>query len=152
MNYVTKEGMEKMINELHKLKYTDRKVATDRLNAARKHGDLRENGDYKAARELIAQIDQKIGNLEMTIADSQIIEKDENSDVVKILCTVKIKDHTRNREMEYTLVSQNEADPLEDKLSVESPIGKGLLGKKVGDRTIINVPAGTLEFEILEIS
>jgi len=153
MNYVTEDGMKKMIEKLTHLKYTVRKDATDRLNAARKLGDLRENGDYKAAREEMAQLDQKIGELQLLIGESQVLSKDDiGLDVVHILHTVKIKDHTRKRTVEYTIVSKDEADPMENKISAESPIGKGLLGLRVGDRTTINVPAGDLEFEVLEIS
>lgn len=153
MNYVTDDGMKKMVDKLIHLKYTVRKEAAERLDAARKLGDLRENGDYKAAREEITQIDQKIGELQQLISESQVIKKEDlGIDVVHILHTVKIKDHTRKRTVEYTIVSKEEADPTENKVSAESPIGKGLLGLKIGDRATIRVPAGDLEFEVLEIS
>jgi len=153
MNYVTDDGMKKMIEKLNNLKYTVRKEAVERLDAARKLGDLRENGDYKAAREEMMQIDQKIMELEQLIGDSQIIKtEDLDLSLVQILHTVKIKDHTRGRTVEYTIVSKEEADPLENKISADSPIAKGLLGLKVGERTFIRVPAGDLEFEVLEIS
>ncbi len=160
MNYITKEGMEDLVNQLKDLKFNIRAEATERLNAARKHGDLRrkhgdlrENGDYKAAKEEIAQIDAKIGELERTISSSQIIDKkDINIESVQILNHVKLKDHTRNRTLEYTLVSPSEADPLNGKLSVETPIAKGILGLKVGEKAIVKIPAGDIELEVLEIS
>lgn len=153
MNYVTAEGMKKMIDKLNDLKFKQRPAATERLNEARKHGDLRENGDYKAAKEEIAQIDSRIGHYEMLIADSEVIkDEDITTDSVSVLNSVLVKDHTRNREIEYHLVSKDEADPLEFKLSAESPIGKALLGKKVGDLVEVKIPVGTIELEVLNIS
>lgn len=152
MNYVTKEGMAKLVAQLKELREVERPAVIERLNAARKHGDLRENGDYKAAKEDLSILDDKIAQLTMLISDSSIIEKnDMKTDVVSILHTVKVKDHSRDREIEYTLVSESEADPAEFKISAESPIGKSLLGKKVGDKFPVKIPAGELEFEILEI-
>ena len=153
MNYVTEEGMQKILDEIKYLKLTKRLEATERLNAARKHGDLKENGDYKAAREEISQIDAKLGNLQITLANTQIISLDDiNTDNVQVMNIVKVKNITKDRNVTYTIVSPPEADPLEYKLSSESPIGKGMLGKKVGDKFEVEVPAGKLEFEILNIS
>ena len=153
MQYVTEKGMKKMLDQLHELKYVKRIEASERLKIARALGDLKENGDYKAAREEIAHIDARISSISMMISDSQIIdEKDLNNDIVGMLSKVKVKDHTRDREFEYTIVSQAEADPIENKISSESAIAKGLFGKKVGDHAIISVPIGELDFEILEIS
>ena len=153
MNYVTEQGMKDLIEKLYNMKHVIRQEILDRVNEARKLGDLKENGDYKAAREDLTRIDSRIGELENYVAQSQIISKDKiKNDVVRILNTVKIKDHTRNKEFIYTLVSQAEADPTESKISADSPIGKGLLGKKVGDKFTINIPIGEIELEVLEIT
>ncbi|MDA3885170.1 MAG: transcription elongation factor GreA [Candidatus Delongbacteria bacterium] len=153
MNYLTKEGMKDIIEKLYHMKHVVRQEILDRVDEARKLGDLKENGDYKAAREDLSRIDIRIGELENYIAQSQIISKDKmKNDVVRILNKVKIKDHTRNKELEYTLVSQAEADPIERKISADSPIGKGLLGKKVGDKFFIHIPIGDIELEVLEIT
>jgi len=153
MNYVTEKGMKDLIDKLYHMKHIIREDILERVEAARKLGDLKENGDYKASREDLTRIDSRIGELENYIAQSQIISKDKmKNDVVRILNTVKIKDHTRNKELTYTLVSQAEADPIEGKISADSPIGKGLLGKKVGDKFSIHIPIGKIELEILEIT
>ena len=153
MNYVTENGMKDLIDKLYNMKHILRQEILDRVEEARKLGDLKENGDYKASREDLTRIDSRIGELENYIAQSQIISKDNiKNDVVRILNTVKIKDHTRNKEFTYTLVSQAEADPVEGKISADSPIGKGLLGKKVGDKFTINIPIGEIELEVLEIT
>ena len=153
MNYVTEKGMKDIIDKLYNMKHITRQEILDRVEEARKLGDLKENGDYKASREDLTRIDSRIGELENYIAQSQVITKDKmKNDVIRILNTVKIKDHTRKKELEYTLVSQAEADPIEGKISADSPIGKGLLGKKVGDKFTINIPIGEIELEILEIT
>ncbi|MDA3839289.1 MAG: transcription elongation factor GreA [Candidatus Delongbacteria bacterium] len=153
MNYVTEKGMKDLIEKLYNMKHVLRQEILDRVEEARKLGDLKENGDYKASREDLTRIDSRIGELENYIAQSQIISKDKmTNDVVRILNTVKIIDHTRKKELEYTLVSQAEADPIERKISADSPIGKGLLGKKVGDKFLIHIPIGEIEVEILEIT
>jgi len=153
MNYLTEDGMKKIVEKLYNLKHVERASILKRVTDARKLGDLRENGDYKAAREDLTNIDIRINELEKYIAESQIIKKGKSKNkVVRILNTVKIKDHTRNKELVYTLVSQAEADPVEKKISADSPIGKGLLGKKAGERFIIHIPAGELDVEILEIT
>ena len=153
MNYLTEEGMKDIIDKLYNMKHVTRQDILDRVDEARKLGDLKENGDYKAAREDLSRIDIRIGELENYIAQSQIISKDKiTNDVVRILNTVTIQDHTRNKELTYTLVSQAEADPIEGKISADSPIGKGLLGKKVGDKFSIHIPIGEIELEVLEIT
>ncbi|MBN2789399.1 MAG: transcription elongation factor GreA [Candidatus Delongbacteria bacterium] len=153
MNYVTEEGMKDLVKKLYDMKHIQRAEILDRVNEARKLGDLKENGDYKAAREDLSRIDIRIGELENYIASSQIISRDKiKNNVIRMLNKVKIKDHTRNKDLEYTIVSQAEADPIEGKISADSPIGKGLLGKKVGDRFMITIPIGEIEFEILEIT
>ena len=153
MNYVTEQGMKDLIDKLYNMKHVTREEILVRVDVARQLGDLKENGDYTASREDLTRIDSRIGELENYIAQSQIISKDKmKNDVVRILNTVKIKDHTKNKELTYTLVSQAESDPVEGKISADSPIGKGLLGKKVGDKFSIHIPIGEIELEILEIT
>lgn len=152
MNYVTEEGMKKLVEKLYNYKHIDRPSVLKRVNEARKLGDLRENGDFKSAKEDLSTLDIRIAELEHYIANSEIVTKGKKkSNKIRILSKVKIKDHTRNKELEYTLVSQAEADPLEGKISADSPIGKGLLGKKTGDRFKITIPMGDIEVEVLEI-
>ena len=152
MNYVTEEGMKKLVEKLYNYKHIDRPAVLNRVNEARKLGDLRENGDFKSAKEDLSTLDIRIAELENYIANSEIIKKGKKkSNKIRILSKVKIKDHTRNKELEYTLVSQAEADPLECKISADSPIGKGLLGKKIGDKFKIRIPVGDIEVEVLEI-
>jgi transcription elongation factor GreA len=153
MNYLTEDGMKKIVEKLYNLKHVERDIILTKVNEARKLGDLRENGDYKAAKEDLMNLDVRISELENYIADSQILKKAGKSKdhSIRILNRVKIKDHTRNKELEYTLVSQAEADLAEGRISADSPIGKGLLGKKVGDRFSIRIPIGDIEVEVLEI-
>ncbi|HQO10380.1 MAG TPA: transcription elongation factor GreA [Clostridiales bacterium] len=153
MNYLTEEGMKKIVEKLYNLKHVERALILNRVTEARKLGDLRENGDYKAAREDLTNIEIRINELEQYIANSQIIKKQPRSkdNSVRILSRVKIKDYTRNKELEFTLVSQAEADPSEGKISADSPIGKGLLGRKTGERFSIRIPIGDIDVEVLEI-
>ncbi len=152
MNYVTEEGMKKLVEKLYNYKHVERQIILKRVNEARKLGDLRENGDFKAAKEDLTNIDIRIAELEHYIANSQIIKKSSRiSKKIRILNKVKLRDHTRNKDLEYTLVSQAEADPVEKKISADSPIGKGLLGKKKGDRFKISIPIGDIEVEIIDI-
>ncbi|MBU4487140.1 MAG: transcription elongation factor GreA [Candidatus Delongbacteria bacterium] len=152
MNYLTEDGMKKIVEKLYNLKHIERNAILKRVNEARKLGDLRENGDFKAAKEDLTRIDIRIAELETYIADSQIIIKSKTKDkFIRILSKVRIKDHTRNKELEYTLVSQAEADPAEGKISADSPIGKGLLGKKAGAKFTIKIPIGDIEVEVIEI-
>jgi transcription elongation factor GreA len=119
---------------------------------AREHGDLSENAEYHAAREELTRIHAKIYKLEQTLSNVQLI--DENSidtDQVRILTTVRIQEHSKKQQRQYTLVAQEEADPTIGKISVQSPVGRGLIGKKVGDRVTIQIPAGKVEWTILEI-
>jgi transcription elongation factor GreA len=152
MNYMTEDGMKKIVEKLYNLKHIERDAVLKRLNEARKLGDLRENGDYKAAREDLTNLDIRISELERYIAESQIIKKSKIKEKkIRILSSVRIKDHTRNKELEYTLVSQAEADLSQGKISADSPIGKALLGKKPGDRFKIMIPMGEIEVEVMEI-
>ena len=150
--YLTEEGLQKLKDELHELKYTIRPQISQKVATARDHGDLKENAEYHAAREELSMVETKIQQLQDRIARARIISEDEiNTDEVSILNTVKVKDLRNDKEYEYTLVSAEEANIKENKISVTSPVGKGLLGRKVGEIAEIQVPAGLLRYEILEI-
>ncbi len=151
--YLTPEGLENLKKELEYLKYTEMPEITKRIAEARDKGDLSENAEYHAAKEEQVRVNNKIQELQMTLANARILDdKDLDTSKVLIFSTVKIKNLKTKKEKTYTLVSANEADPLQGKISVESPIGKGLLGKSVGDIAEIDVPAGKLQLEILEIT
>ncbi len=151
--YLSPEGLEKLKKELEYLKFTEMPAITKRIAEARDKGDLSENAEYHAAKEEQVRVNNKIQELQMTLANARILD-DKNLDISKVLIfsTVKIKNLKFNKEETYTLVSANEADFKQGKISVESPIGKGLLGKSVGDIVEIDVPAGKLKLEILEIT
>lgn len=151
--YFTKEGLEKFKQELQQLKTVERKKISEQIGEARDKGDLSENAEYDAAKEAQGLLEAKIAQMEETLSNARLIDesKMDNSKVL-ILSKVKVKNLNVNKEMAYTLVSEEEADLKSMKISVASPIGKGLLGKKVGDVAEIKVPAGVLKLEVLEIS
>jgi len=150
--YLTEEGLQNLKDELHELKYKVRPQISQKVATARDHGDLKENAEYHAAREELSMVETKIQQLQDRLARARIISEDEiNTDEVSILNTVKVKDLRNDKEYEYTLVSAEEANIKENKIAVTSPVGKGLLGRKVGEVAEIQVPAGLLRYEILEI-
>ena len=151
-NYLSKEGYEKMEAELRDLKTRGRKEIAEEIAEARAKGDLSENAEYDAAKEAQGYLEKKIAELENTLATSEIIDE-RNIDDTKafLLSTVTILNRKTNKEMKYTLVSKDEADFKEKKISVDSPIGQAILGKEVGDVVEVNVPAGKLELEIKKI-
>lgn len=150
--YLTKEGLEKLKKELHELKYKIRPQISKKVATAREHGDLKENAEYHAAREELAMVESKVKELESKISRAQVISEDEiGTESVSILNTVTLLDLKRDKEITYTLVSAEEADFRQNKISVTSPVGKALLGKKVGDEVEIQVPAGILKYKILNI-
>ncbi len=150
--YFSKEGLEKLQKELKELRAEHPKIA-QRIAEARELGDLSENAEYHAAREAMALLEMKIAKLEETLANARVLdESDMDTDMVLILSNVKVKNLDTGKELVYTLVSPGEADYKQNKISIESPIGKGLLRKKVGDIAEIEVPAGIMRFEILEIT
>lgn len=151
--YFTKEGLEKLKEELHYLKTEGRKKISAAIAEARDKGDLSENAEYDAAKEAQGLHETKIAQLENTLANARLIDESK-LDLTKVLALsiVKIKNVKNGATMTYQLVSENEADLKSGKISVKSPIAQGLLGKSVGDKTEIAVPAGKMEFEILEIS
>ncbi len=151
--YLTKEGYDKLVQELHDLKTKERTKIAAAIAEAREKGDLSENAEYDAAKEAQGLLELKISKLEEMLINSRILSDDEiDTSKVYILSTVKLKNLIKGDIVTYTLVSQKEANLKEGKISVESPIGNGLLGKVVGDIVEIKVPAGTLKFEILEIT
>ncbi|MEY3084311.1 MAG: hypothetical protein RL037_491 [Bacteroidota bacterium] len=153
INYYTAEGLKKLKDELHELKTVQRPSITEQIAEARDKGDLSENAEYDAAKEAQGILEMKISKLENIIANARLLDKANiDNSKVYILSIVKIKNQVNGMEMEYTLVAENEADIKLKKISVDSPIGKGLLGKKKGDIAEINTPNGTVKFEIIGIS
>ena len=151
-NYLSKEGYEKIEKELRDLKTRGRKEIAEEIAEARAKGDLSENAEYDAAKEAQGHLEKKIAELENTLATSKIIEqKDIDTSKAYLLSTITILNKKTDKEMKYTLVSKNEADFKQGKISVESPIGQAILGTEVGDEVEVDVPAGTLELEILNI-
>ncbi|MFN4813485.1 MAG: transcription elongation factor GreA [Bacteroidota bacterium] len=152
--YVTEEGLRKLKEELHHLKTKERPSISNQIAEARDKGDLSENAEYDAAKEAQGLLELKISKLEDTISNARIIDESKlDLHKVLILSKVKLKNLANKAELTYTLVPEQEADLKSGKISVDSPIGKGLLGKKVGDIAEIKVPSGMLlKFEILNVS
>ncbi len=153
INYLTREGYDRLKNELNELKTTGRKEVADAIAEARDKGDLSENAEYDAAKDAQGMLELKINELEKTLSNARIIdESDIDTSKVRVLSNVKIKDLVNNKVITYKLVSEAEANLKEKKISVTSPIGRGLLGKKVGEVAEIDTPAGIKKFEIIEIT
>lgn len=153
IGYYTQESLAKLKAELQQLKTVERKNATNAVAEARDKGDLSENAEYDAAREAQALLELKIAKLEEIIVNARIVDESQlDLSKVSILTTVKILNTKNNAAMKYTLVAESEADLKAGKISVDSPIGKALLGKKVGDKVDVQVPAGLITFEVSEIS
>ncbi len=151
--YLTAEGVKKLEDELHNLKYTVRPQISAQVNEAREQGDLKENAEYHAARESLSMTQTRIQQIQDTLGRSEIINtEDLDKDTIHILSKVKLKNLKLNKIIEYTLVSQEEADLKTGKISISSPVGKGLVGHKLGEVVSVTVPAGKLDFEILEIN
>jgi transcription elongation factor GreA len=150
--YVSKAGMEKLIAELEEWRKTKRPAMVKQLSAARSHGDLSENAEYHAAREELGRIDQKIMQLEATIRSSVLVDENTvNTDQVRPFTRVRVLDVQKNTTREFALVSATEANPVEGKISHQSPVGRGLIGSKVGETVEIQIPSGTVSWKILEI-
>lgn len=153
VSYYTAEGLKKLREELSHLKDVERPNASRAIGEARDKGDLSENAEYDAAKEAQGMLEMKISKLEETLSNARLIDESQlDSSKVLVLSKVKIKNQTNGMEMTYTLVADGEADLASGKISVNSPIGKGLLGKSVGEVADIQVPNGILKFDILEIS
>jgi len=151
--YLSKEGLKKLQDELDLLTGIERPKISKQIAEARDKGDLSENAEYDAAKEAQGLHEAKISKLEEVLGNARILDESSiDASLVAVLSKVKIKNRRNNAVMTYTLVSEEEADLKLGKISVGSPIGRGLLGKKVGDTAQIQVPAGAVEFEVLEIS
>ena len=152
ITYMSREGYEKLKSEIDNLKSIERQKVARQIAEAREKGDLSENAEYDAAKEAQGLLELKINQLEEILANARVVnEADLDSSKVVILSTVKIKNTKTKKDVEYTLVSESEADLKAGKISVNSPIGQGLLGKKVGDKVVIITPGGEFNFEILDI-
>lgn len=153
VSYYTAEGLKKLRDELDHMRDVERPRASNAIAEARDKGDLSENAEYDAAKEAQGMLELKISKLEEILANARLIDESQ-LDLSKVLVhsTVKIKNQANGMEMKYKLVAQSEADLKSGKISVDSPIGRGLLGKQLGEVAEIQVPNGILKFDILEIS
>ena len=150
--YLSKQGLDNLKLELNKLKSIDRPNIISQIAEARDKGDLSENAEYDAAKEAQGLLEARIAKLENDIANSRVLDKVTDTSSVHLLTEVVIKNLQNGVEMKYAIVSESEADFKNKKISVESPIGKGLMGKSVGDIARIKVPNGIIEFEVMQIN
>jgi len=151
--YITEEGLANLKKELEQLTTVERPAISQQIAEARDKGDLSENAEYDAAKEAQGLLEMRIARMEDMVANSRIIDESKiDTSYVQILNRVKIKNTKNSQQIEYTLVSESEADVKSGKISVATPIAKGLLGKEVGDVVEIKVPSGVMSFEIMEIS
>lgn len=152
-NYYTKEGLQKLKDELNHLKTKERPSISRQIAEARDKGDLSENAEYDAAKDAQGLLEMKISQLENLVAHAKVIDESKLSNSqVSILTKVKIRNTKNGAEFTYMLVAEEEADLKSGKISIKSPIGKGLMGKVKGDIAVIEAPAGKMEFEIIDIS
>ncbi len=153
VSYYTQEGLQRLKDELNYLKTKGRTDIANQIAEARDKGDLSENAEYDAAKDAQGMLEMKIAKLEEVVGNARVLDESKlDISKVSILSKVKIKNQQNGTEVTYTLVSEEEADLKSGKISVKSPIGKGLLGKKVGETAEIKAPAGTMKFEIVDIS
>ncbi|MFP4289747.1 MAG: transcription elongation factor GreA [Bacteroidales bacterium] len=153
VKYFTKEGLDKLKEELDQLKSVERPSISQQIAEAREKGDLSENAEYDAAKNAQGMLELKISKMENILSNARVIDESQlDNDKVSILSKVKLKNLKNNAAMTYTLVPENEADIKSGKISVSSPIARGLLGKKTGDKVEIQVPAGLLTFEVMNVS
>lgn len=153
VSYYTKEGLKKLKDELNHLKDIERPKASNAIGEARDKGDLSENAEYDAAKEAQGMLEMKISKLEAVLSNARLIDESQlDLSKVLVLSKVTIKNLNNQMQLNYTLVAESEADLKSGKISVSSPIGKGLLGKKVGQVADINTPAGIMKFEIISIN
>lgn len=152
IRYYTEEGLQKLKDELEQLVNVERPAISKQIAEARDKGDLSENAEYDAAKDAQGLLELKIARLQETLSNARVIDESKMDDTkVYLLSTVKIKNLSNGATMTYTLVPEKEANLKEGKISVSSPIAKGLLGKSAGDSAEITIPAGTVTFEIIEI-
>ena len=153
VSYYTAEGLQNLKEELHHMKSVERPKISQQIGEARDKGDVSETAEYYAAKQAQGMLEAKIAKMENLLANARLIDdSDIDNSKVFILSKVRIKNQKNGAEVTYTLVAENEADLAQKKISIDSPIGKGLLGKAVGDIAEVTVPAGTIPFEVLEIS
>jgi transcription elongation factor GreA len=153
VSYFTRDGLDRLKEELHQLKTRGRADMARQIQEARDKGDLSENAEYDAAKDAQGLLEMQIARLEQTLATARVMDESQlDLSKVQPLTTVRIRNLANHSEMKYTLVSEKEADFKAGKISVVSPIGKGLIGKKIGDIAEVQVPSGTLRLEVLEIS
>ncbi len=153
INYISQEGYDALNNEINHLERVERKRISGQIAEARDKGDLSENAEYDAAKEAQGLLELKISKLKNTLANCRVIDpKDVDLSKVNIQTIVRLKNIKVNKEVTYTMVAESESNLKAGKISVKSPIGEGLIGKKVGEIAAIKVPAGIIEFEILDIS
>lgn len=151
--YLTKETLQKIKDELHQLRTAGRARIAAEIAEARSHGDLSENAEYDAAKEAQGKLEARIAKMEQTLGSARIVDETQiDTSRAYILSTVRVKNHKTGGEQLFTLVSEQEADFSRGKISISSPIGKGLLGRAEGDTVEITVPAGVVKLEILEIT
>jgi len=152
ISYYTEQGLNKLKNELSELKTKGRTDIAKQIAEARDKGDLSENAEYDAAKNAQGLLELKIAKLETVVGNARVIDISKiDTSQVSILSKVKIKNTKNGMELTYTIVSEEEADLKAQKISVKSPIGQGLLGKKVGEKAVVTAPGGKMEFKILEI-
>ena len=152
ISYYTEEGLKKLKDELNHLRDVERPKASQDIADARDKGDLSENAEYDAAKEAQGMLEMRIAKLEEVVANARVVDESQlDTSKVLIHSIVKIKNKANNQTLTYKLVAQSEADLKSGKISVDSPIGKGLLGKKAGDTAKVKVPNGEIEFEVLEV-
>ncbi|MEG1020876.1 MAG: transcription elongation factor GreA [Myroides sp.] len=153
VSYYTAEGLKKLRDEIDQLKSVERPKASQAIADARDKGDLSENAEYDAAKEAQGLLELRISKMDEVLANARLIDESQlDTSKALVLSTVRIKNQTNGMEIKYKLVAESEADLKAGKISVTSPIGKGLLGKSVGEIAEISVPNGTLKFEVLEIT
>jgi len=151
-NILTYEGLKKLEDELQDLKVVKRKEVADKIKEAREQGDLSENAEYDAAKDEQRDIEARIEEIEKILKNAEVVvEDDVNLDQINIGCSVRIYDMEFEEELEYKIVGSTEANSLKGKISNESPVGKALLGKKVGDTVTVETQAGDISYKILEI-
>lgn len=153
VKYYTQEGFDKLKKELDELRSTGRRDMAKQIAEARDKGDLSENAEYDAAKEAQGLLEMKISQLDDVLGNARVLDESKiDTSKVSVLSTVKIKNLKNGAQMKYMLVSEEEANLKDGKISVDSPLGKGLLGKEKGEQTEIKVPAGSIEVEILDIT
>lgn len=153
MAYMSQEGYDKLVEELRRLEAIERPKASAAIAEARDKGDLSENSEYDAAREAQAHLEDKINRIKLTLSEAKIVDTSRlSSDAVQILSKVEMTNLTTKAKMTYTIVSENEADLKQGKISIKTPIAQGLLNKRVGDEVEIRIPRGTIKLRIDKIT